>query len=50
MNNFSANVEKIFETKSRKRIEALFSQLCDQFMIRRSYAKTFEGVKIFSDL
>lgn len=27
--------------KSRKRIETLFSQLCDQFMIRRNYAKTF---------
>lgn len=25
--------------KSRKRIETLFSQLCDQFMIRRNYAK-----------
>lgn len=31
--------------KSRKRIETLFSQLCDQFMIRRNYAKTFEGFK-----
>lgn len=31
--------------KSRKRIEALFSQLCDQFMIRRNYAKTFNGFK-----
>jgi hypothetical protein len=29
--------------KSRKRIETLFSQLCDQFLIRRNYAKTFEG-------
>jgi hypothetical protein len=27
--------------KARKRIETLFSQLCDQFMIRRNYAKTF---------
>src|SRR5690606_21698642 len=27
--------------KYRKRIDALFSQLCDQFMIRRNYAKTF---------
>lgn len=32
-------------SKSRKRIETLFSQLCDQFMIRRNYAKTFEGFK-----
>src|SRR5690606_20014841 len=31
--------------KSRKRIETLFSQLCDQFMIRRNYAKTFDGFK-----
>ena len=31
--------------KSRKRTETLFSQLCDQFMIRRNYAKSFEGFK-----
>ena len=31
--------------KSRKRIETLFSQLCDQFMIRRNYAKTFDGFR-----
>ena len=30
--------------KARKRIETLFSQLCDQFMIRRNYAKSFEGL------
>ncbi|MBT3725264.1 MAG: IS982 family transposase [Gammaproteobacteria bacterium] len=30
--------------KSRKRIETLFSQLCDQFMIRRNYAKSFAGI------
>lgn len=29
--------------KTRKRIETLFSQLCDQFMIRRNYAKTLNG-------
>lgn len=34
-----------FYRKSRKRIETLFSQLCDQFMIRRNYAKSFEGFK-----
>ena len=28
----------------RKRIETLFSQLCDQFMIKRNYAKTFIGL------
>ena len=31
--------------KSRKRIETLLSQLCDQFMIRRNYAKSFAGFK-----
>ena len=31
--------------KKRKRIETLFSQLCDQFMIRRNYAKSFLGFK-----
>jgi hypothetical protein len=31
--------------KARKRLETLFSQLCDQFMIRRNYAKTFQGFK-----
>jgi len=30
-------------SKARKRIETLFSQLCDQFMIRRNYAKPFNG-------
>ncbi|MCH2196026.1 MAG: IS982 family transposase, partial [Kordia sp.] len=25
--------------------ETLFSQLCDQFMIRRNYAKSFDGFK-----
>lgn len=29
--------------KSRKRIETLFSQLFDQFMIRCNYAKSFQG-------
>ena len=29
--------------KHRKRIETLFYHLCDQFMTRRNYAKTFEG-------
>ena len=29
----------------RKIIETLFSLLCDQFMIRRNYAKTFKGFK-----
>ena len=29
--------------RARKRIETLYSQLCDQFMIRRNYAKSFSG-------
>jgi hypothetical protein len=32
--------------KSRKRIETLFSQLCDQFMIRRNYAESFQGFRV----
>ena len=31
--------------KARKRIETMFSQLCDQFMIRRNYAKSFDGFR-----
>jgi len=31
--------------KSRKRIETLFSQFCDQFIIRKNYAKSFNGFK-----
>ena len=30
--------------KARKRIETLFSQLCDQFMIIRDYAKDTQGL------
>ncbi len=30
--------------KSRKRIETLFSQLCDQMMLKRNYAKTINGL------
>ena len=32
--------------KYRKRIETLFSQLCDQFMIRRNYAKLLKVLKL----
>ena len=31
--------------KARKRIETLFSQLCDQFMIIRDYAKNTDGLR-----
>ena len=32
--------------KLRKRIETIFSQLCDQFMLKRNYAKSFTGLAI----
>jgi hypothetical protein len=32
--------------KVRKRIETLFSQGCDQFMLKRNYAKIFQGFKV----
>lgn len=31
--------------KCRKRIETLFSQLCDQMMLKRNYAKSLEGLR-----
>ena len=31
--------------KSRKRIETLYSQLCDQFLIRKNFAKSFDGFR-----
>jgi len=40
------NYEKypVIFRKCRKRIETIFSQLCDQFMLKRNYAKTFNGL------
>ena len=35
-----------FKKKYKKRFETLFSQFCDQFMIRRNYIKTFEILKL----
>jgi hypothetical protein len=32
--------------KSRKRIETLFSQLYDQFMLKRNYAKSNLGISV----
>ena len=32
--------------KARKRIETLFSQLCDQLMLKRNYAKTTTGLSV----
>ncbi len=31
--------------KSRRRVETFFSQLCDQFMLKRNYAKSFTGLR-----
>lgn len=31
--------------KTRKRIETLYSQLCDQFLIRKNFAKSFDGFR-----
>jgi hypothetical protein len=47
MRNNQNNYKKLpyIFRKKRKRIETLFSQLCDQFMIRRNYAKSFDGFK-----
>jgi len=45
MNQINYKEHPYIFRKSRKRIETLFSQLCDQFMIRRNYAKSFEGFK-----
>ena len=45
MNQVNYRPQPYVLRKSRKKIETLFSQLCDQFLIRRNYAKTFEGFK-----
>lgn len=34
---------KVYKQK-RKRIETIFSQLCDQMMLKRNYAKSFNGL------
>lgn len=43
--NNKENFEPVFE-KVRKRIETLFAQLCDQFMLKRNYAKSLAGLTI----
>jgi hypothetical protein len=45
MNQVNYKLQPFIFRKSRKRIETLFSQLCDQFLIRINYAKIFEGFK-----
>ena len=42
-NQKTGQYPKVFR-RLRKRIETLFSQLCDQFMIKRNYAKDFLGL------
>jgi len=49
MNQVNYKPQPYVFKKSKKRIETLFSQLCDQFLIRRNYAKTFEGFKTRPD-
>jgi hypothetical protein len=44
-NQISYQKQPYIFRKSRKRIETLFSQLCDQFMIKRNYVKSFDGFK-----
>jgi len=43
-NQVNRAVFPVLFRKTRKRIETVFSQLCDQFMIRRNYAKSFGGL------
>ena len=45
MNQKNYKPQSYIFRKSRKRIETLFSQLFDQFMIRQNYAKYFQGFK-----
>jgi hypothetical protein len=44
-NQYGYKKQPFLLRKARKRIETLFSQLCDQFMIRRNYAKSFDGFR-----
>ena len=44
-NQYNHKKQPFILRKARKRIETLFSQLCDQFMIRRNYAKSFDGFR-----
>lgn len=44
-NQFNYVKQPYIFRKSRKRIETLFSQLCDQFRIRQNFAKSFIGFK-----
>lgn len=43
--NQSESMEPVFK-RVRKRIETLFAQLCDQFMLKRNYAKSVTGLSV----
>ena len=45
-NQLSFSKYPIVFRRLRKRIETLFSQLCDQFMLKRNYAKTLVGLSV----
>ena len=45
INQYDYKPQPYIFRKSRKRIETLYSQLCDQFLIRKNYAKSFDGFK-----
>ena len=45
INQVSYKPQPYIFRKSRKRIKTLFFQLCNQFLISRNYAKSFEGFK-----
>jgi hypothetical protein len=47
MHSTRTNFDKMVDgfKKILKRIETVFSQLCDQFMIQNNYAKSFAGFK-----
>ena len=44
INQKNFNPQPYVYRKTRKRIETIYSQLCDQFMIRRNYAKSVLGL------
>jgi len=43
--NNKKSAEPVFK-RVRKRIETLFAQLCDQFMLKRNYAKSVAGLSV----
>jgi Transposase DDE domain. len=49
LNQKNWNLTFISFAKTRKQIETVFSQMCDQFMIRRNYAKETAGLPELSE-